>query len=457
MQSTEINSTNNHVPSLQNSGISLLKLTFDPLSFYEQMARQYGDFFRLGKNSSIIYISHPQAIQEIFTADSRLFESGNGNPLRPLFGDNSVFLLDGQRHTRQRSLLLPKFHGEALRNYSEIIWKITDEIINQWEIGEPFPIIRDTETISLQVILNIVFGLFSGERYHQLRQLFLDLTKFFNSSLSFTFLVLPHLQKDWTHLSPWGFFLNLKKQIDRLLYAEIQERRESADSERKDILSLLLSAHDEEGQFMTDEEIRDELITLLIGGYATTASSLAWALYWIDYSPGVREKLCEELDCFTTEDNLMALTKLPYLNALCSETLRIYPPFTTTFRRLAESPLEVMGYRFEPGTVLAISIYLAHHREDIYLHPKQYRPERFLEKQFSQYEYLPFGGGNRRCIGQALTLLEMKLVIANIMLRWKLALVHKRSIKPVRLGVSMAPPRSLMMVPSDLAPFSTGG
>ena len=197
-------------------------------------------------------------------------------------------------------------------------------------------------------------------------------------------------------------------------------------------------ATDESGELMSDLELRDELITLLIVGHEATASALTWALYWIHHLPEVKRKLVDDL---ATVGNLdfSAISKLPYLNAVCQETLRIYPIAMLAFFRLTNSPISIMGQEFEQDTLLTPCIYLTHHRPDLYPEPKQFKPERFQERQFSQYEYIPFGGSNRRCIGMAFALYEMKLVLATVMYRYSLALSGSQAVKPVRRGITLAP------------------
>jgi cytochrome P450 len=187
-------------------------------------------------------------------------------------------------------------------------------------------------------------------------------------------------------------------------------------------------------------------MTLLFAGHETTASALAWAFYWIHNLPEVRQTLLQELDTFSQDSDPSAVSKLPYLNAVCSETLRLYPIVLFTFGRTLKSPLEVMGYQLEAGTLLAPCIYLTHHREDIYPEPKRFKPERFLERQFSPYEYLPFGGGNRRCLGYAFALFEMKLVLATVLSQVELALVDKRPIRPARRGITFSPSGGVEMI-----------
>jgi cytochrome P450 len=192
--------------------------------------------------------------------------------------------------------------------------------------------------------------------------------------------------------------------------------------------------------------LRDELMTLLVAGHETTASALTWAFYWIDHQRAVGDKLLNELETLGRDSDPTAIARLPYLSAVCSETLRIYPIAIVAFMRTVKAPLQIMEYEFEPGTVLLPCIYMAHHRQEVYPEPKLFKPERFLERQFSPYEYLPFGGGNRRCIGMAFALFEMKLVLATIVPQFELTLTTRRSVRPVRRGLTLAPPANLRMV-----------
>jgi unspecific monooxygenase len=268
----------------------------------------------------------------------------------------------------------------------------------------------------------ISFGLREGSRYEELKKLLLKILNPKQPFVRGLLLVFPLLQKDLGAWSPWGKFLRLTDQINKLIYAEIKERQENPDPSRTDILSLMMATKDEEGQPMTDVELRDELMTLLVAGHETTATSLTWALYWIHHLPQVREKLLQELDALGQQPDANEIFKLPYLNVVCSETLRMYPVAMLALNRLVKSPLEVMGYNLEPGNLVVPCIYLTHHREDLYPDSKQFKPERFLERQFSTSEFLPFGGGNRRCIGMALALFEMKLVLASVLSQWEMEL-----------------------------------
>ena len=298
---------------------------------------------------------------------------------------------------------------------------------------------KSMQKISLRVILRAVFGLSDGPRYRQLEKLLGTMLDKMGNPFSVSFLFFPILRRDFGPLSPWGSFVRYREQIDQLIYDEIAERRRHPDDSRNDILTLLLSVRDEAGESLTDLELRDELMTLLVAGHETTATALTWALYWIHKLPAVREKLLNELRELEGPLDPGALFRLPYLSAVCSETLRIYPVGMLTFPRITRSRVKLMGSLLEPGTIVVGCIYLAHHREAVYPDPDQFRPERFLERRYSPFEYLPFGGGIRRCIGMAFAQFEMKLALSGIMSRFELALTDVRSVRPVRRGVTSGP------------------
>jgi unspecific monooxygenase len=259
-------------------------------------------------------------------------------------------------------------------------------------------------------------------------------------------LFLTFLQRDWGAWSPWGQMKQRQRRIHDLLQEEIEERRSQDQEWRTDILSLMMGARDEQGQPMTDAELRDELLTLLFAGHETTANILAWALYQIGRDPAIRANLLEELNPAGTDAAPLKIAQLPYLTAVCQETLRMYPVLPVIFPRITKSALAIAGRKYEAETELLPSIYLVHYREDLYPNPEQFRPERFLERQYSPAEYLPFGGGNRRCLGYALAQLEIKLVLAKILSRCELTLLETKPLKNLRRGFALAPQGGVRMV-----------
>lgn len=421
--------------------LQTLQLVTDPIAFLDRAARQYGDPFTtrvLGWNSPpVVFFGNPDAIAQIYTTQADCFELGKvTHVFRPLTGDRSLIMLDGVQHQRQRQLLMPPLHGEQMRVYGHLICEITRQVIANWTLNEPFSIRQSTSEISLQVILRVVFGMSPGSRYQQLKHLLNDLLESVTSPLYSSQFFFPFLQQNLGTWSPWGAFLRQMQQIDALVYAEIRDRRHQASTTRSDVLSLLMSAHDEGGQTMTDQELRDQLMTLLLLGHETTASALAWAFYWIHRHPQVLERLQQELMGETDPDRL---AQLPYLTAVCKESLRIYPIALISQPRKVKVPVEIDGYRFEPGAILIPCIYTAHRRPQTYPNPDQFQPERFLDRKFTPYQFLPFGGGVRSCIGAAFSMYEMKLVLATVLTHYQLTLANRGAVKPARRGITFVP------------------
>ncbi|MEG4286197.1 cytochrome P450 [Microcoleus sp. A006_D1] len=427
--------------------VQLIQWIADPLTYMDVSAKKYGEIFttRWGNLEPFVMIHNPQAIQEML--NSKAFDApGDINGiLKPLLGEQSMIVISGEKHKRQRQLLMPPFHGERMRNYGQQICDIAQDVASKWTVDRPFVARTAMQEITMRVILQVVFGLDEGPRLQQLSPLLAAMIDTMGSPLRSSMLFLPWLQQDWGRWSPWGRMKQQQRKINELMDAEIAERRLQPDVNRTDILSLMMAARDENGQPMTDEELRDELMTLLFAGHETTATALAWAFYWIHSLPSVRQKLLQELDSLGENPDPMEISRLPYMSAVCQETLRIYPVGMLTFPRVVRQPVELMGYQLEPGTVVFGSIYLTHRREDLYPEPLQFKPERFLERQFSPYEYLPFGGGTRRCIGLALAQLEMKLVLATILRDLDLVLADKKPVQAKRRGVTLGPAGGVRM------------
>ncbi|MDY6938563.1 MAG: cytochrome P450 [Cyanobacteriota bacterium] len=429
--------------------VQLVQWIADPIGFMESNAKRYGDIFKtqIGSKFPLVFISDPEAIKEIFSADAAQFGADrSGEVIQILLGQNSIVLLEGDRHQRQRQLVMPPFHGARMQTYGQLICEITEQIAQQWSLDKPFDVRASTQDITMHVILKAVFGMNQESHSQKLHQEFGALLNAIASPIQASVLFFPFLQQDWGAWSPWGRFKRLQQSVDRLIYSEIRERRENPDPSRTDIMSLLLMARDENGDAMTDEELRDELVTLLLAGHESSATTLAWTLYWIHKLPDVKEKLLAELETLGENSDPLEIFKLPYLTAVCQETLRIYPVIFVTSSRVTKSACKLMDFQFKAGTTLTPCIYLTHHREDLYPNPKQFKPERFLERQYSPYEYLPFGGGNRRCIGMALAQYEMKLAIATILRNLELALPDDRPVRPVRRGLTIAPSDNLRLV-----------
>jgi len=426
----------------------LIKWITDPVGFQQKNSQKYGDIFsmQLSGLGSYVIIGNPKAIQEIFTQDSK-FDIGCGNKLaESLIGRNSIMLMDGYRHQRERKLLMPPFHGEKLQAYAEQICLITKQIASQWQFGESFVVRSVMQKISLEVIVQIVFGLSEGERYEQIKPLLTSWVDMTDSPLRSSMLFLPFLQQDRGKWTPWGRMKQRQRYLHQLLQAEIEEKRAMNNQGQFDVLSLMMTARDENGQAMTDEELKDELLTILFAGHETTATTLAWAFYQIHQNSHVLKQLQQEFNSLGENPQPMKIAQLPYLTAVCYETLRMYPVLPGLFPRISKSAINIGGYQFDAHTTFMLSIYLLHYREDLYPNPQEFKPERFLERQYSASEYIPFGGGSRRCLGYALALLEMKLVLATVLSNYQLALVDNKPIRVQRRGFTLAPEGGVKMV-----------
>lgn len=433
--------------------LQTLQLIANPTRFLDGCAVKYGDIFSvrvLGINSPpVVFFSHADAISECFAVSAKELDFQKATHVfKPLFGEKSIVLQDTRSHNRQRQLLMPPFHGDRLKSYGELICQITQDVIKTWQIGTVISMQKVMPDITLRMILQVVFGISLGERYQQLKEqltsLLEDVTKPLYSSLFF----FPPLQKNLGAWSPWGNYLRRREEINKLIYAEILERRLENDAARTDILSLLMSARDENEQQMTDEELRDQLVSLLLLGYETTAAVLAWVFYLIHAHPEVKDKLIQDLNASDTS-NSEVLAQLPYLTAVCQETLRIFPIALICTPRMVKNKVEIAGKNYTSGTILVPCIYLAHRRSETYPQPEKFQPERFLKSKFSVYEYLPFGGGYRGCIGAAFSMYEMKLIVATILSHFQLALTDNRPVHPRRRGITIVPSGGVPMVVKD--------
>ncbi|MHC5726736.1 MAG: cytochrome P450, partial [Nostoc sp.] len=307
----------------------------DPLGFMDAMGDRYGDIFTiLGGDTPLVIVSNPQGMKQIFTSAKEITASGKLNQGgAPLVGNNGLLMLDGLRHKHRRQLLMPPLHGTRVKAYGQRICQVAEKVMNDLAIGESFYAYPTVQKITLEVILQALFGLHEGQRYEQFRLLFSKLLSFARSRWLGLSLSYPFLRRDLGRWSPWGYWQNLQRQFDKLLYTEIAERREQSDPSRTDVLSELIFARDETGQPMTDEDMRDLFPSLLLGGQDASATAITWALYWIHSLPAVRDRLLEELDTLGESPDPMSIVALPYLSAVCNEVLRINPIQVVTFPR----------------------------------------------------------------------------------------------------------------------------
>ncbi|MBR8832517.1 MAG: cytochrome P450 [Stigonema ocellatum SAG 48.90 = DSM 106950] len=422
--------------------IQQIESTLKPLEFLERCAKNYGDLFFTNPfgNLETLVVSHPQDLQKLFNPTNKILDApGTVNEIfKPQLGENSLIVQNGERHQKQRQLIMPPFHGEQMLNYGQQICDITKQVTQHLKPGETFIARHLSENITMTIILKVVFGIDEGLKFENLKNLMATWLGLTSSPLSASVLLLPFLQKDLGAWSPWGKYLRLRQQIDEQLMAEILARRQQVQPLRFDVLSLLMQAEYENGETMSDAELRDNLLTLLNAGHETTATAIAWALYWIHQQPEVKNRVLHELQGLNTPDPIK-ISQLPYLTAICQETLRIYPVVLFTFPRITRSSVNLRGYDVAAGTYVTPCIYLTHRREDLYPQPDKFQPERFINRKYSSYEFWPFGGGSRQCLGQVFALFEMKLILATILLNCQLKLEEKAPVTPARRGFLLGP------------------
>jgi cytochrome P450 len=375
-----------------------------PTWVMDQCARRLGDTFTFTfwpSGRQLVMLSEPEAVKTVFTAPPDVAPSAAGlSPIASIMGPSSVITLTGSEHMRQRKLLLPPFHGERMREYADVIVQATRRSMADWPLGEPMKLSERTRAITLEVILRAVFGV-EAERMNTLRDAIGGLI----TPIQLPTLLLFALRRP-TVERPGGSIGRALDHLDEVIYAEIARRRTQEDlEERADILSLLLLARDEDGQAMTDQELRDELVTLLLAGHETTATSVAWAVERLVRHPDKLARLVAEIDAGEGDE---------YMQAVISETLRVRPVVPLVIRVL-QAPLRVGGRELPIGTRVVPSIYLTNRNPRVYDAPEAFRPERFLERPPETFSWIPFGGGIRRCIGASFATLEMKLILQSML------------------------------------------
>jgi cytochrome P450 len=401
----------------------------------EQSRARFGETFtlRIAHEDTWVIVSDPEAVKRVFTGDPRVFHAGEGNQLlRPILGENSILVLDEKKHIGQRRLLLPPFHGERMQGYGEKMAEIAAREIESWPTGTPYRLRPRMQAITLEIILETVFGVHGGERMEALRRAlrdFLDLT-------TDPRLLLPVVLIGPDRIRRIPAFRRRIERVDELIQREITERREADDlAERDDILSLLIAARHEDGSPMSDVEIRDELLTLLVAGHETTATALSWAMERLVRHPQKLERLREE--ALSGED--------AYLTATIQETLRLRPVIVLVIRRLTE-PVEIGGYELPAGASVNPCIHLIHRNPEIYPEPDAFLPERFLDNPPGTYTWIPFGGGVRRCLGAAFAQFEMTVVLRELVRRHRIVPADPASERPFRRAITETPRRDAEVV-----------
>jgi cytochrome P450 len=379
-----------------------------PRAFMERCRTRYGKRFtiRFVGTPPFVMLSDPADVKEVFSASPEVLHPGEGaRVLEPVVGKNSVLLLDEGAHMEQRKLMLPAFHGQKMERLSGLMAEVAEREIAAWPREQAIDLHPRMQRLTLEIVLRAVFGLDPGERLDALRDGLRAQLAFGDRPISLLPPPPTGVARLLERVGPFVEFLRLQEKTDRLLFELIDERRRE-DGRRDDVLTMLLSARHEDGSPMSPQELRDELMTLLVAGHETTASTLAWAFERLARSPAVLGCLLEEVDAGDGD---------AYLTATIQETLRRRPVLPNVAPRLVKRQVEIGGWAYPPGVCLVANTYLIHHDPEIYPDPYAFRPQRFLDEQPGTYTWIPFGGGRRRCLGASFAMLEMQIVLRSVL------------------------------------------
>lgn len=427
-------------PGPSNALFTTVHYLRDPFGSLLDAARKYGDPFTwptfLGK---MVVTGDPTGVKTLLSADPDIYQALGADLLAPVMGENNLILLSGERHRAMRRMQNPQFHGERLHAYGQLILRIAEEHSGRWQPDQAFSVQETMQAISLDVILQAVLGLGEPAARAAFKQAVLSIV----AALKPSFMFIRALRRPMLGLSAWARFRRRRATIAALFGKELAARRASAEP-REDILSLMVAARKEDGSAFGDEELLEQMISLIGAGHETTASALTWALYHVHRDPPVRARLLEELRSLTAPLDPQAVTRLPYLDAVCSEALRLDPVAPIVGRTLRRG-LTLRGYELPPGISVGIGIVNVHRRADLYPEPEQFRPERFLSREYGPFEYLPFGGGSRRCLGAAFAVYEMKLVLATILRSHSLRLIRDVPVRAALRNTTVGPAATIEM------------
>jgi cytochrome P450 len=416
--------------------VAALAMALDPEGFFEGCLARRGDPFivRMPGVGEVLVSGHPEAARDIFSAPPDTFEPVRPNPVEPLLGQQSLLLLSGERHRRERKLMTPPFHGERMRTYGEIIRARARAEAETWRPGSLVVLGPAMRRITLDVILRAVLGVEGEPRSDRFRRAIGAMLHAYTPPL----LVLPALRRSLGPFGPWARFVRARDAVRALFLDEIRERRRRGTDGQEDILSLLMDARYEDGGGLGEEELIDELRTLIVGGHDTTTTALVWAFFHLHRSSAALASLRAELAPLGPDPAAEALEKLPYLGAVCSEALRMHPVVPIVPRR-ALRPLTFRGHAVAPGQSVSVATTLLHTHESVWSDPHRFSPERFLARKYTPFEYAPFGGGVRRCIGAAFGAYQMRIVLGTILARVRLEPQVGRVPPRVLMNITMGP------------------
>jgi cytochrome P450 family 110 len=402
-----------------------------PIEFWEDCASRFGDTvtIELGSLGTTVLFGDPEAVRQVFQLPPESFECRPFNgPYNALLGSNSLLVADGAAHRRMKRMIVPPLHKRLPETYGDAMRKHVKQAIEEWPVGQVFSPRRSMHIITLKTILEITFG---GE--DELAQ---EIVRVFSHEVF----------QELGSFTSWTRFARHQPRFRKLISESIKQRRAAGPGARTTLFDVMAQARDDSGELLDDVEIQDHVFTMLLAGVDPPALGLSWGLYWIHEDPTVLDRLRQELDELGPEASPERVAQLPFLTAVCLETLRMYPIATTPTGRKLIAPAEIQGRRYPPGVTLLPCTHMVHHRADLYPEPARFRPERFLERQYGSHEYFPMGGGARTCVGSSLAPIEMRIVLGEIVRRCDLTPMHEGPVRPAHHGLLLAPSDSMKFI-----------
>ena len=424
----------NSIAGYSNRLTTTYRFVRDSERLVAQGAKTFGSSFRLNTIfGDMLVVSDPEDIKVLYTANPKTYEPLFNGVLEPLVGPDSLFMQNGEIHKERRATLSSFLRYQEISAHAKAIEEVAIRKVSSHPVGEPFDMQHVMRAVVIEVMVRFVFGEMDSDRLARYVKLGVALEEKGTPAIFFLLPLKPYLMG----LGPWRSFEAVRSELDAMVVEDITSRRNSPEAHH-DFLSKLIHAPCHGVKDMSDDELRDQIMTIILAGYGTTALSLAWGFFWVHYNSSVLNKLRNELRGANSSPTAEEIHSLPYLESSVKETLRISPVVNLAPIRLKES-MTLSGRTLPPESIVAVSIWMAHHRPETFDEPDQFRPERFLENRFSPFEYLPFGGGSRRCIGAGFADFEMKLILGRLIERFDFELLRDTVPEPVNRHLFVSP------------------
>lgn len=430
--------------------LNAIQISSNPEAFFRNKLLTNDDefFFSMPGLDQILMTTAPAGAAEIFSSPTSALTSSLPSPLEPLLGTSSLILLQGEAHNRERKMIKPAFQGACLRSYIPLIHDAVNNTVNRYQFPTTLNVQTLMQEITLDVIIEVVFGVTNNERKVLYQNAIRQVLHTFTPPL----MLMPFMRRTMFGIGPWDRFIKARASLNDLFYDDIQLAREEAQAQgssqtqrqsRNDILSTLTSLIDDSGKALSNDHIRDELTTLLAAGHETTANSLTWAIYLISTHPNVKSTLTDEIMALPSDSAIEPIMKLKYLDAVIKEVLRIHPVVPLVMRSVV-SPHTLMGYELREGTYAGIATYALHMNPNIWENPEKFQPERFIENDYSPHEYVPFGGGTKKCLGYGFALFEMKSVLFKLYRHTKIHMESGDAVDAAIQGITLGPKQKIV-------------